>query len=496
MRVDSLMKLSWSVPAAVLSLAPGLLLSLLKTPLAASGPTGDGGLPEIVFVQAPRVVAGELAKRFPQGSSLMRLVPGTQPPSATNLTPEFFAAADPQVFFDATKVLFSGQKTFGAGWQIWEMNSDGSHKRQLTDCPGDCLRSAYLPHNQIVFTVITRKGTGQASALYVSHENGGDLHPITFGPGNFQVETVLEDGRILVSAESPLMAGGKGPRSRLLYTISPDGTGLALFRRDRRADLTQAGAQELDDGTVLFVERRGIGGQGGGGLAWIRPGTLHNTLITPPQSICWSAHALEGQTLVVAERSPVSPASNGKFDLYTFDLASETLGQLIYRNPESSSVEAIPLEAHRTPRYYWSILHPRSETGRVICLNSYLSADAPHGRWATRIAQVRVIMLDQGQARARVLGEAPVETDGSFYILVPADCPIRFELLDAKGTVIRAQRSWIWARPGEDAGCLGCHEDKALAPENHWPLALKRLDTPLPLGVSVGPQPAHPVRDK
>jgi hypothetical protein len=30
---------------------------------------------------------------------------------------------------------------------------------------------------------------------------------------------------------------------------------------------------------------------------------------------------------------------------------------------------------------------------------------------------------------------------------------------------------------------VGCHENKAIAPENRWPLALKRFDTPTPLGL-------------
>ena len=61
---------------------------------------------------------------------------------------------------------------------------------------------------------------------------------------------------------------------------------------------------------------------------------------------------------------------------------------------------------------------------------------------------------------------------------VPANQPVRFELLDANGQTIGAERSWIWTRPGEQRGCTGCHGDKAMAPDNRWPLTLKRFDTP------------------
>jgi len=64
---------------------------------------------------------------------------------------------------------------------------------------------------------------------------------------------------------------------------------------------------------------------------------------------------------------------------------------------------------------------------------------------------------------------------------VPANQAVRFELLDANGQTIVAERSWIWTRPGEQRGCPGCHADKALAPENRWPLTLKRFDTPIAL---------------
>ncbi len=93
----------------------------------------------------------------------------------------------------------------------------------------------------------------------------------------------------------------------------------------------------------------------------------------------------------------------------------------------------------------------------------HFSADAPRGQFTTHLAQLRVISLDEDEDHEQVLGAAPVETDGSFYITVPADHPIRFELLGARGNVIHAQRSWIWVRPGEDRGCLGCHENKVRA---------------------------------
>ncbi len=484
------MKRFRSILLIISFLVLGLLFGSLKTPLAKPEPAAAGRLPAIIFVAAPTVVPGGLTGRFPRGSHLLRFLPGNPSVSAIDLTPEFYAAADPQVSFDASKVLFAGKKTQEAHWQIWEMNADGSGKRQITRCSGDCLRPAYLPRNQIVFTMVAGKGSQRTSAIYIAQRNGSDAHPITFGPGQFQVETVLHSGRILVSAKTMLVAGGKGSDSRVFYTLRPDGSGLSSFRWNAAPDVVRTGATELDDGTVLFVKRLDPAGREmGGQLAWFRPGSLHNSVLTPPSSIYWSAHALDGNRLIVAKEDSVSSARAGTFGLYVFDLRTRTVGRPIYSSPKFSSVEAVPLESRTIPLYYPSILHPDRNYGRVVCLNSYLCADAAHGRLTAHIARVRVIALQPDHHTERTLGDARVESDGSFYIKVPADRPIRFELLSSKGAVIRGQRSWVWARNGEDVPCLGCHESKALVPSDHFPIALKRFDTPIPVGVPSHSQP-------
>jgi Hydrazine synthase alpha subunit middle domain len=214
-------------------------------------------------------------------------------------------------------------------------------------------------------------------------------------------------------------------------------------------------------------------------------------VITPAGSVYWSAHALDGDRLVVARADSDSSGAAAKFGLYVFNLQSRKVEQTLYRSPKFSGVEAVPMEKRPAPLYYWSILHPDRDYGRVVCLNSYLSADAPRGRLAGHIAKVRVIALEPDHHTERSLGDAPVESDGSFYLKVPADQPIRFELLSTKGEVIHEQKSWIWARTGEDVPCLGCHESKALVPEDRWPLALKHSDAPIPVGLPSKPQAAR-----
>jgi formylglycine-generating enzyme required for sulfatase activity len=58
----------------------------------------------------------------------------------------------------------------------------------------------------------------------------------------------------------------------------------------------------------------------------------------------------------------------------------------------------------------------------------------------------------------RILGTVPVAEDGSAFFEVPANTPVAFQPLDAKGRALQLMRSWITVMPGELQSCSGCHE--------------------------------------
>jgi len=435
----------------------------------------------LIFVAAPEVASGRLTQRFPQGSHLVLLGSATARNSAVNLTPEFFAAADPEVDFSGQKVLFSGQRNRGEHWQIWETNTDGSGKRQITTCAEDCVRGSYLPAGEIVFTVVGRNGQGEESYLAVAENDGSQMHRITFSAAAFELETVLRDGRILASAPWPLLANQSETTQRLLYTLRPDGTGLDSFRCTHETPTIQAGASELEDGSVVFV-RNGGPGTVGGELMQVRRGASHASPLGAKEDAFLSPRQISREELAVAKQRPGRSGGSARFDLYAVRVGSGRVGARIFSDARLTSLQAVPVVPHARPKRLWSTLNPEAKTGYFISLDSYASMDASNGRFKARIARVRVFTSDNTGGTERLLGQAPVEADGSFYVQVPANQPIRFELLDGNGDLVRAERSWVWTRPGEQRGCAGCHGDKAVAPENRWPLTLKRFDTPTPLG--------------
>jgi hypothetical protein len=115
-----------------------------------------------------------------------------------------------------------------------------------------------------------------------------------------------------------------------------------------------------------------------------------------------------------------------------------------------------------------------ADTGVFYCISSHLS-DRPEvteaARTATHLRVIRGIPSAPGSTPAepparQLLGELPLESDGSFHIEVPASAPISFEMLDAEGDVVAAQKDWVWVMPREWRGCVGCHEDREMVPPN------------------------------
>ncbi|MDR0520254.1 MAG: hypothetical protein LBH00_00195 [Planctomycetaceae bacterium] len=88
-----------------------------------------------------------------------------------------------------------------------------------------------------------------------------------------------------------------------------------------------------------------------------------------------------------------------------------------------------------------------------------------------------------------VLGEVPVEEDGSVFIEVPARTPVFFQLLDEKGHCIQSMRSWTTLQPGETFACVGCHEDKMTSPavSSSATLAMQKPVRTLPKRTAVHP---------
>ena len=63
-----------------------------------------------------------------------------------------------------------------------------------------------------------------------------------------------------------------------------------------------------------------------------------------------------------------------------------------------------------------------------------------------------------------ILGEVDVHEDGSCMFEAPSRMPIFFQMIDQNGNVAQSMRSWSVLMPNENFSCVGCHEEKGVAP--------------------------------
>jgi hypothetical protein len=171
-------------------------------------------------------------------------------------------------------------------------------------------------------------------------------------------------------------------------------------------------------------------------------------------------------------------AEGKPFGLYAYDFENSTPEELVYTNDEFHIIEPVMVEIRPVPLKLPAIVDETKEKGTLLCLNTDLSMDSvTHSEKADRKTKKVQIFGLEG-----MLGELLVEEDGSFYIEIDADTPVRFQTLDANGEILRGPSSWIWVRPNEKRSCMGCHEDRELAPENKVPDALYAGIVKLPEG--------------
>ena len=78
-----------------------------------------------------------------------------------------------------------------------------------------------------------------------------------------------------------------------------------------------------------------------------------------------------------------------------------------------------------------------------------------------------------------VLGTVRIADDGSVYFTAPAGKVLYFHLLDEDFNELQRMRSVVQLQPGEQRGCIGCHDARSAAPSPHAVQALAQPAQPL-----------------
>lgn len=475
-----------------LPLCIALLCGALRLPPALNAaPVG----PPLVVTQVPKGArpqdSGALAKQLdlPPGS---RIVLVNTDGTLRNLTPGFKSARDPDVSFDGGRMIFAGRTERDTHPRVYELTFATGEARPVTPERVPARSPVYVstlftldspePWSTVIFVgqgFDSPDGIG--SALYSIRLDAPELRRITFNPHvNFD-PAQMWDGRLLYASERPVLNLGWGKPRTQIFAVHTEGADVELYGGERGGPVQRMPCP-TPSGLVVFVEPEPDASDGSGALCAIEEKRPHLTWRKLSKGKDRYLHPA-----VLSPQSILAARHNGRgsgFGIVSFDLQSGE-SRVLFDSPDYDDIQAKVLAPRPTPDGHSSIVNPTLGVGTVYGLNAY-DADP---RLATHLApgtiqRVRFIEGVQPSgpgavqppglfAQRRILGETPVEADGSFNVEVPADIPLIIQTLDTNGMAL-ATCGWFWVKTRESRGCIGCHEDPERTPENDYVLALRR----------------------
>ncbi len=371
------------------------------------------------------------------------------------LTHEFTSARSPEVSYDGEIMVFSGKKTATDSWQIWTLKLDTKNLTQVTSTTENCTDPVWLPDGRIAFSKqITDESKVQHHALFTIDPRGCCEQRITFQPHDDMNAFVMNDGRLLFSSRQVYPE----PGALKYLAMRPDGTKAEIFYLPDSSVNTLNRACETGSRKIAFSES---------GLFrtvnFSRPMHSREKPILQGVDYLQSASSIHDEKILCTILKSGSPVFS--ITILSKDHQPEASSEI--HDPANHLIEAVVAQSRELPRKLPSLMNMDDPSGYVVCLNAEAST-IPVNQNLGKSSKIQV--LDY----SGIIGETEIESDGSFYVALPADQPVRMQTVNSEGEVVRGPSSWIWVRPSERRGCVGCHEDNEIAPENVVPKAVEK----------------------
>jgi HEAT repeat protein len=406
--------------------------------------------------------------------------------------------ADCEVSWDGQKVIFGHRSGADPWWHIWEINVDGSGLRQITHGPYHDVQPNYLPDDRIVFST-TRIGLRDeyhgypATGLAIMSGDGDDIRCIGFNLGRDNEPTLMPDGRIVFSRLDLFYSRLKTELT--VQAVFPDGTkNVTLYGPERRDLWNQINRQSGEmwwaenpprHRVLRLTQPQPVGEQilcaTTGGLTLLGPGREREEFVPHDRNFAVTTpFPLNDQRILCAAVDKRESSQEGNLKLYELELFDGEM-KLLYHDPAAASFEPRPIRSRpRPPMTAESSVTPPPYTAQFLCdsvKNTKIPGVQIRGKLLRVVEGMPVVSRHYthrnttGEAwknhvgtHAAVLGTIPLAADGSFFIEVPADRLLHMQVLDSDRRVVGNQQIWMYARPGERRGCVGCHEQPDTAP--------------------------------
>jgi hypothetical protein len=426
---------------------------------------------------------------------------------------------------DATR----GHWAEGRCYHVFKVGMDGSNLEQLTDGTWNDFDPCWLPSGRIAFISERRGGylrCGRVCPTYTVYDmdaDGGDIRCLSFHETNEWNPSVTPDGMIMYTRWD--YVDRHGVVAHAPWIMTPDGRNPRVVFgnysfRSARPDM-ELGIRAIPGSHRYVATAAPHHGQSYGSLVVFDPQIPDEQPMASLKRLTPDVDFPEtqGGTETYGEAWPLSedyhlcaydPAmevpgmgARGNYGIYLVDSFGNR--ELIYRDPEIGCHEPLPVRSRPSPPVApeMSVRAPEGQVAEatVGVVDVYQSMQPwPEG---TKIKSLRVfqilplsvpsasvshntgIQIPQGSdsvnlARA-ILGEVPVESDGSAYFTVPARKELFFQVVDEQGLAVTSMRSAAQFQAGENSICQGCHEPGKGAPAKLTtvPLAMRRAPSRL-----------------
>jgi hypothetical protein len=427
---------------------------------------------------------------------------------------------DPQVHYDGQKILCSYRKGGQPFFHLYEINADGSGLRQITHGPYDDIEPAYLPDGGIVFcsSRCNRMVNCWVTRVAVIHRCDGDGRNIRALSCNIEQDNtpwVLPDGRVLYTRWEYIDRAQV--RYHHLWTMSPDGSNQTVYFGNMHPYTVMIDAKPIP-GTAKVVasfspkhgkaEHAGVvtvvdPSSGPDDPASAKP-ISRKQLYRDPYPLS------EALFLVASDRDFGALDSRNRYEaIWTLPKAWQDKGLTVH--------EPRPLRRRRREPLIPSHIDESQSTGTVVLDNVYVGRNMK----GVRPGEIKKLLVLEALPKPvnfhgswwpisfggtftleRLLGTVDVEEDGSASFELPAMRSIFFVALDKNNMSVKRMQSFLSVQPGERLSCIGCHEDRTMAPASpRMNMAMKRKPQEIkPLkdipGVFEFPRDIQPILDK
>ncbi len=391
---------------------------------------------------------------------------------------------DPQVHYDAGKVLFSYRRGGSDYFHLYEINVDGSGLRQLTSGPYDDIEPTYLPDGRIMFCSSrcnrwVNCWYTPVAILQCCDADGTNIHPISANIEHDNTPWPLPDGRILYTRWEYV------DRSRVgfhhLWTANPDGTGQMVYYGNMRHGTLMIDAKPIPGSNkVVAVFSPGHGRkEHAGAIAIVSPKAGPDeeaaAMYISDDADYRDPYPLSEDCIMVAQgpRLLVISGSGQTRELYRLPDDLVRAGVELH--------EPRPLRARRREPIIQPRTAPKQATGRLILKDIYVGRRME----GVRQGEIKKLLVLETLPKPinysgkmppmsfggtytleRVVGTVPVEEDGSAYMELPALRSFLFVALDENGNSVKRMHSFLTVMPGETTSCVGCHEQRTQTPLN------------------------------